>query len=599
MSSRNSPLGPAVILGFSALGFALYGSGLGIGYLSDDFLYLAWLDQGFDELLRKLTTDSYPRMIRPITAFGWLLSWLPAGAWLQHALSVALHVCNALLVTLLVERFTDDRAESSLEARLCGLLFLACPLFTEPVLWLSSSPDLWATAFALCTLLLGRGQSGVFAAICFAAALLAKESIVVTPWVALCWWLGHGENNVVQRARGLILLAIVYLLGRWLLFGGLGGYLDAQGQSIAGRFDALQYLRNLMLQLPYRLLMPLKRAGDWTVPIALVSSLCFLAVGLAALRHMHRSRDPGSRDLGSRELGLRSLGAVVAFGIATWPVAPVLSVDVDHGGGRLIYFPFAIGVVGLGHMLLALPSEARRKTTWVLTLLLLLWMPILVANIQSWRFAGLEIQDTLDHLKSAEPYPPGATVWIDGNDSFHGAYVWRNGFHHALERAGLEPYKPWRLGTPAESPQSFMDGSLGRTVFQLGRNPQGRWHDRTPCLMALVAEPRPPSAVHPLPPGSRHELSMGFEPIDGSLTIKMVSDGPVAGFVSWRYPGIPRFNVTERRPFRADSGQPSLLPLTILGGPIDQLHLRFELTSSGPAALKRVELSASPELCKG
>ena len=594
-------MGRTTTLGFFAVAAVLYGPSLGIGYLGDDFLYLEWLDQGFGELLRKLTVDSNPRVIRPLSTLGWTLTQLPAGGFLLHALSLGLHTLTALMVVVLIERSRRPASTSpSLEATVCGLLFLACPLLTEPVLWASAHHDLWAAGLALGALALASAPGArrqLAAAICFALALLAKESVVVLPLVALCWALAEPGNDgeAVRRPRWvpLSVVAGVYLLVRFALFGGLGGYLDPSGQSIARQFDPLTYLRNLGLQLPYRLAMPLKRAGDWTLPVLAASSALLVATALRA-----RLGKRGTWPIPSLR---RLAGALAAFLVATAPVAPVLSVDVDHGGGRLIYFPLAIALAGLGRALVGRPVEARRALIVPLALWLVLWVPILLANTHSWRQAGREVRQTLDHLvETRDSWPSGATVWVDGNDSWHGAYVWRNGFDFALRRADLEPRRPFRLGTLAEDPEALSGGDLGRSVFQIERDVEGRWHDQTPCLQALVGGATKAAASVAFDPqdvggSTRHGALLTLEPGDAPVAVVLTTDGPTAGHLAWRHPGIPRFNVTERRPFRSLPGQPTwlLLPRTEA---VEQLELQIDLDPATTSGLQRIEIHRLPEL---
>ncbi len=599
MESRSSdPRGRWTLLGFVGLGLILYGPSLGIGYLSDDFLYLAALEEGFGPLLGHLTVDSNPRMIRPLSAIGWLLSPVPGGAGLQHLLSLFLHVAAAWLVFRLVaSRGPADGGSPSRQATLCGLLFLACPLLTEPVLWLSAAPDLWATGLALGAVALLRFATpfGLFGSVfLFAGALLAKESVVVLPLIVLCWWLAERDSLPAGRlvfASGVLgAAAATYLIGRWWLFGGLGGYLDASGRSIAAGFDLVTYLRNLGLQLPWRLLMPWKRSGVWWLPVAglSVGLLAWLGVRARLWRVLTQSGDRR-----------RFFYLVAAFGASTLPVAPVLSVDVDHGGGRLIYFPLAVGLVGCGRLLGALPERDRRAVTAPLVVLLLGWMVALSANTRSWRAAGREVGETLDHLQAnASQWSPGTTVWVDGHDSWHGAYVWRNGFDFALRRVGLEPRRPWRLGTLARAPEALADGSLGRSVFQIARVADGEWADRTECYRALAAVAGPPLAQFEVGANlAVHEFEVR---VDGGLPAVAVfvrSEDPVSGHLWWLHDGIPRFNPTERRAFRSDLQRPGVLALPAVSGQGDYLRIGLELAPESTGAVSGVEVVAAPPAC--
>src|SRR5215475_12480339 len=86
----------------SAVSLLVYGRVLRGVYLSDDFLYIAWWRDGFLTLLRKVTIDSYPRMIRPLPAIMWGLSDVAGGYVALHVLSLLVHAINGSLVAFLV-----------------------------------------------------------------------------------------------------------------------------------------------------------------------------------------------------------------------------------------------------------------------------------------------------------------------------------------------------------------------------------------------------------------------------------------------------------------------------------------------------------------
>jgi hypothetical protein len=131
----------------------IYGRYLSIGFLGDDFLYLTWANEGFIRLVRAVSIDSaYPQMIRPLPVMPWMIGLVPGGALILHTLSLALHGFNACLIGCIVRRKlakADDDSNFNRFAYGTALLFATFPLFCEPVLWLSSSFDLWSTFFAL------------------------------------------------------------------------------------------------------------------------------------------------------------------------------------------------------------------------------------------------------------------------------------------------------------------------------------------------------------------------------------------------------------------------------------------------------------------
>lgn len=589
MSSKTSrastpALGTAALAGLVLL---LYGRHLAGGYLADDFLYLSWWREGWGELLRKVTVDSDPRMIRPLPALAWALSELPAGAALQHGLSLLAHALCGALVARLAARAAGPALGLAL-----GALFVSFPLFTEPVIWLAAAPDLWAAAFALAALDVGFGSVGpgriAAAAGLFALSLLCKESTLLLPLLPLC--LAPREILRPRLHRLCLSLAAVaagHLAFRLILFGGVGGYLDPEGRAEALQLDPLRFLRNLTLQLPYRLASPLKRAGDLAPLFASLSALLALAVALAA----RPWREPR-----------RVLLALAAFVLALAPVAAFFSIDYDHENGRLLYFPIAILAAAAGAVL---PPPGR----WLrlaLVVLILYWTPITIGNGRSWSEGALEVESTLAALKEIESgLLAGATLMVAGHDTWRGAYVWRNGLAFAARRAGLRDDVLWTLGTAALVPRPKV---LGRRVFEIGPDATGRIRDWTDCQRVLRTEPRPLLGSRPLSdPALRKRLGrletggISLRPASWAPAVVIVpaegrGDGVIAGSLSWRHRDVARFNVSDSRRFLIFPGQAeTAVRLPAARPPLAELGLRIE--AARLADLAEVRVVEMPEAC--
>jgi tetratricopeptide (TPR) repeat protein len=131
----------------------------------------------------------------------------------RHAMNLALHAANALLLAAALERLTGARGRSVAVAA----LFALHPVNVEPVAWLSARKDLLA---ALCFLLgllayarYAERRSAGSAAAClaaFCAGLLCKPVLVTFPFVLLlldAWPLGR--LDVPPGRRGAAALRLV------------------------------------------------------------------------------------------------------------------------------------------------------------------------------------------------------------------------------------------------------------------------------------------------------------------------------------------------------------------------------------------------------
>jgi hypothetical protein len=599
------------------LTFLIYGRHLVDGYLADDFLFLSWWNEGLGELLRRVTVDANPRMIRPLPALAWGLYELPGGAAVHHALSLVVHAACAWMVARLARRGSGSEEVGWM----AGALFVCFPLFTEPVIWLSAAPDLWACLLALAALdatfplppgpplpptlhsLPGEGGSrgtgggalsrregvkgwervgvrtlgkGVRGPLLFALSLLCKESTVTLPLVLLCLapW-----RQIRRPFLALSAVAVAYLGVRLLLFGGPGGYLGPAGQALALQVDPLRFLRNLTLQFPYRLLIPLKRAGDLAPWLAVLSAM-LAGAAVAGSRLWQRPR-----------VVLRTAAATLA---ALLPVAAFFSVSYDHENTRMLYFPVAVLMVALAA---AVPRPAAVLRAAALALIAL-WSLLTVANGRSWSTAGREVRQTLAVMRAAEPrFPAGATVLVAGHDTWHGAYVWRNGLAFAARLHGLRDDLHWTLGTAATIPRPE---DLGRRAFEIGVGADGEERDWTACQQALWTAP--------LEPLGGAEIDVAGRRLDSgpirlrrpssrlAVEIRLEPGQRAGGRLRWRHAGIERFNVSDSRSFEAFPGRDrAVVRLPAFAEPLTGIELRLE--TSEPLTVREVRVVETPSAC--
>jgi hypothetical protein len=601
---------------FAGLALALYGRHLGEGYLADDFLYAGWAREGAAALLAHTTRASSPQMIRPVPGLVWLASRLPAGAVLLHGLSLALHVACALLVVAVVRRARslgrvpgDFRKvpgdlSGAPAALVAGLLFLAFPLFAEPVVWLAASFDLWAATFALAALYVSAaGQesrspiswSALGAAGLFALALLSKEAVLALPLLLplLLPW---------RRVRGATLatfaVAVLYLALRLALFGGLGGYLDSAGHARALSAPAFQIFHALGLQIPARLAIPWKRPDPLAPAAALVS---FALLGALALT----TGAAGDRADGARHrLARAARGAAITL-FALLPVLPILGIDADQEGSRLLYFPVAVLAVAGGLAVRRVPL----RSVLVATALALYWGAALLWNGRSWTAASREVEATIAALRGLEVrYPPGSLVFVPSHDVWHGAFVLRNGMTRAAELCGLRRDLRWYGGTVASTGAAVE--RLGIDLFAAGLDAAGRPRDWTACERALLSKPAAALAAGELPvppPGADGQVVAPFARFAApvvALAVRLRVDcrPPVRAALqlSWLPVDSRRFTQTDSVGFLlGPAGPPEVvLRLPTAGRPLAGLALALSGPLEAVGCLRGFRVVEAPAICR-
>jgi hypothetical protein len=230
---------------FLALELAFLALQLNNPFYADDYYHLAFL-KFMQDPLETIWQYNFGKVFwRPLMMSADLLLLRTFGmntlGW--HAVDLALQSLNALLVSVLAFRLLEEGDERwrTVCAFLAGLVFAIHPVALLPTAWMACRGDLMAVFFALLTLLLLasalKSRKLVWLKLLFAiplslCALFSKETMLVLPGVALCLGFLFPARQTFLRRTGNSLIALIpviaaaaaYLLIRFRLLGGLGGY---------------------------------------------------------------------------------------------------------------------------------------------------------------------------------------------------------------------------------------------------------------------------------------------------------------------------------------------------------------------------------------
>jgi len=164
-----------------AAGVWLRARALSAPFFADDYLFL---DQArHRSLLETLASpDPLGNFFRPVSRQLWF--WCLSAASGQSA--AAFHAANlVLMIAILLLLFTLIRRGLGTGPALAGTALLAVHHALDvPVLWACGNQDLLAVTGALAAVLLHREGRRLAAAAAFALALLSKETVVLTPFIA-------------------------------------------------------------------------------------------------------------------------------------------------------------------------------------------------------------------------------------------------------------------------------------------------------------------------------------------------------------------------------------------------------------------------------
>jgi protein O-mannosyl-transferase len=286
-----------------------YANSLSNAFILDDILIVAANErirhvQPIQFLLQPYWGDlNHAGIYRPLTIFSFSLEYPIWGVWAPgyRLINLLLHALNGWLVYMLARSLLG----SPVAAIAASVVYVIHPMQTEAVVSIVGRSELLAAALFFTAWLAFRKERTVWSAVAYFFALLAKESAITFPLIAMVEMaLGAGGIQKVRqswRRFGCLAAAgLGYLCLRSYVLGGLGipkggQYLNgtltlAQRWMTSGRVF-IQYFR--LLFAPVRVTgdydfnsIPLAGLGDWDawLGLALVLGCMIIAAVLARRR---------------------------------------------------------------------------------------------------------------------------------------------------------------------------------------------------------------------------------------------------------------------------------------------------------------------------
>lgn len=399
-------------------------------FFADDYLFL---DQMRGHSLASIwpPRDPLHNYWRPLSRQGYFgfISLLGESPVAAHVLNLAAMLGIVALMYVLARRLSGPRA-----AIVASGVVALHEVADVPILWASGSQDLLAVAGALGSLqlaIMGRMRWAVLALL---AGVLCKETVVVTPFLALWMLRVPGESWRLSLRRTLpLFLAVACWLPVWAAFM-RGGTREGFRFGLGSVPAALAHLLQGFLGAQWDATAPLA-AGD-LLPVLIPGALVVLAIVLTA-------RTPaGDAKTSTGENRGFTTGLLWAF-LATLPVAIVVHIWSSY------YYLFA--VCGLS---LALGAFMCRTPVWV---------PAAVAVMLALGSQHARRMETF----ATKPDPWGTQSHLS-RFYFDRSMRWVSRYLQDL-RAQL-PSVPSRstlyfAGTPAFASWQAGDGALARWVY--------------------------------------------------------------------------------------------------------------------------------------
>jgi hypothetical protein len=410
----NQRLSAVTILALMGFTIAAFWRTLHFYFLSDDFV-LVKLANTFHFAMRPMFgTAGGDGFFRPIGYISLAVTSMWAGlsptAW--HITALALHIINCVLVFMLAIQLGRSR----MAAIFAAALFAVHGTRPEAVAWIAGRFDLVATFFVLAGLLFFvSGNLHLTASlVCMAMAILSKESAYIFPLLLVLAPIADLRASRTFVLIPFFVTAAGLFAYRCWLFGGIGGYKDAQ----TGKAQALTVGMSTAKALGIRVWTALFFPINWSVePGVGLTALTIAYIG--ALVWLATSRP-------NRALMTFALGFVIA---SILPPLHLLVIGMALENSRLLYLPS----VGFCLMLAVAAEGLKGRVRWIVPGVILAFnFAALQHNLDAWEYASERAQTaSAVAMKRISPGTEGMVSGLPG--SLRGVPFFANGFPESIE----------------------------------------------------------------------------------------------------------------------------------------------------------------------
>jgi hypothetical protein len=293
-------------------------------------------------------------------------------------------------------------------AATASLIFAVLPINTEAIVWMGARFDLLSACLTIWTVFLylkyrstKRPLFYFWALVCFSFAVFSKENAYVTPFILLSL-----ESLIVVKRRwkpvfGFFLVAIVFLIYRWYVLGGIGGYTDASGAPSTFNVG-IKTLIGLFSRVPAQSLLGFNWAHTFFTEVAILASLTSSILLITALAAK------------SRSLRLKRLLFCFSWILLTViPAHPLLFINANLTNSRILYLGSAGAAVLVGQLI---SSIETLQTRWIIRgMMVSLFCISSLLNLGAWRYTSGLSKKLLTEISQLEPFPPPDTLFIFHN----------------------------------------------------------------------------------------------------------------------------------------------------------------------------------------
>lgn len=375
------------VISIIILGFAVYSNSLNGKFVWDDEILIKgntyiqdWskLSKLFTEDIGAGSAHKY-NFYRPLQMLTYMVDYSIWGLNVvgYHLTNIILHILVALCICWLVNILFNDKFLSFVTA----ILFVAHPIHTEAVTYLSGRTDPLATFFILlCFILYIKGlelksaKVYIFMVLSYLAALLSRESSLILPLLILLYHYAFKKKLVLRKYLPLLAIAFIYIILRLTILKFLLSIVPHPtiSQRILGFFVAIASYCKLLF-LPFNLHFVYEyKPFNLTNPVTILGAAILFLLSIYAFR--------------KRKTNKLIFFSVYWFFIALLPVANIYPINA-HMAEHWLYMPSIGFFIILAKVLSSGYSYKKFRTiSIVFTILLLAFYSILTIRQNNyWR----------------------------------------------------------------------------------------------------------------------------------------------------------------------------------------------------------------------
>jgi protein O-mannosyl-transferase len=371
-----------------AVSILVYANTVLNGFALDDFLYIfnnPAVTNPSLKLFFSATKDF--NVFRPVTFMSLALNWAIGGnhPWGYHVVNLLLHAAVTVLVYALLKKLLENHTYGTTAAWVAAVLFAVHPIHTEAVAGIVNRSELLAAGFLLGAWLLHLRDWPVPSLLCFALAMMAKESAVVFVPLVILGDYARGQWKSLKRYAGVAAVAVFYLAVLWKAQGGRFGE-----KGINGLDNPLAHL-SAVLRICNALRVAWKYIALQIYPASLSADYSYNAITLYSdWRHLLPAVAATALALGlwiwALWTGRRAWAFAVGFYLAAFSVtANILTPTGTILGERLSYLPSAGFCLLVALFWLELEKRNRGVAWYALAVVAVLFSARTILRNRDWR----------------------------------------------------------------------------------------------------------------------------------------------------------------------------------------------------------------------